>query len=156
MDIGRIIVKTKIVLTTVTVIVLVFGSFFVTGGFYSSANEVYNLEEAVKKGYVIQHQNQILNLIRFQQFFENVERGINDSITVISHPATRNHEEYELHYQDGSLLVYYDMTQNPQGRREYKIKQYDSLIRTLKGNEIQFYLVSETQETHLLYYSLVN
>jgi len=148
--------KNKLIFTTLTVILLGFGSFFASNSFYSSANEVYDFDEAVEQGYVIQHQDQILNLILLQRFFENVERGIEDSIYVVSNPATRDHEEYELHFQDGVILFYYDIVQNEQGHKEYRIKQYDSLIRVLKGNNIQFYLVSENQETSFLWYSLTS
>ena len=134
------------------------GIFFITGTFNSFANEQITdeIERALKEGYIIQRGEEVINLMRFQEFFENVNQGIDDSISIMVNPSVRHTEKYELHFQEGVLLLYYDIGQNSQGRKQYRIKRYDSMTRLLRRNQVEFVLVNGNSETSFLSYTLTN
>gem|GEM_PF-2421337 len=150
--------KKKLALVSFTIIVLGIGSFYLTDGYNSQANELanFNFEQAIHEGYVIQHEDQILNIMRLQQFFENVNNEIDDSISILINPTNRHNELLELHFQEGTLLLYFDIQQNAQGYKEFRISQYRSITRVLNGDQVEFVLVGANSEKPLLSYRLSN
>lgn len=68
--------------------------------------------------------------------------------------SQHNIDLYELIFENNQLKLYYDIAQDEQGRKEYKIKIYQSIKKILKGNQVIYKLVNENEERPFLAYNL--
>lgn len=142
----------------ITLITLMGGAawFFLQGPIDSLATttSAYNIEEGVAAGDVVQQNNEVLNLMRLEQFYKNVRSEIEDTITIAIVNANQKVDLYELKYVNGQLKLYYDVTEDVQGRKEYKIKLYTSMKKILKKNQVIYKLVNDQEERSFLSYNL--
>lgn len=130
--------------------------FFVNGEFDSSAVTVnsYNVEEGAAAGDIIQQSGQIINLVRLEEFYKNVKWQIEDEVTIAIVNSQNNIALYNVIFANDQLKLYYDISQDEQGRKEYKIKTYTSIKKILKGNEVIYKLINENEERPFLSYNL--
>lgn len=148
----RDVTKKKIIWLSVGLSLMLFGCFFVVSDFRLSAS--YSIEEGTEAGDIIQKDNEIINLYRFEAFYKNTRREIEDHVKIAIINHSNDIDFYELVYTNNQLKVYYDISQDEQGRREYKIKIYNSLKKILKGNQVIYKLVNENEEREFLSYNL--
>lgn len=130
--------------------------FFVNGEFDSSAVTItaYSVEEGAEAGDIIQQGDEITNLPRLEEFYKNIRRETDDQITIAIISSQNKIELYELIFTNNQLKLYYDIAQDEQGRKEYKIKIYQSIKKILKGNQVVYKLVNENEERPFLSYNL--
>ena len=147
--------KTNIRLGFVVAVLLV-GGYLLRGNFklLVSAQEVYDVVQGTLDGDVIQANDQIINIARLEQFYKQVNRNGEDSIVVAIPYSDQKYDVYELHTSDGKLKLYYDIIEDGQGRKEYKVKVYDSIKKTYKQDQVTYVLVNEQEERAFLSYSL--
>ena len=134
----------------------VVGSFFVQGQINSLAttDSSENVEELIESGYVVQQKNEIINLMTLEQFYKNIKNEVEDQIKVAIVQSKQKVDLYELTYANGQIKLYYDVTEDEQGRKEYKIKLYQSIKKILKQNQVVYKLVNEQEERSFLSYNL--
>lgn len=152
----RDVTKKKVLGICISLSLIGFACFLVISDFNLSAStlKAYSIEEGIAAGDVIQQENEMINLFRFEDFYKNIRRGIEDSVTIAIVNHTNDINLYELIYTNNQLKVYYDISQDEQGRKEYKIKIYHSLKKILKGNQVIYKLVNENEEREFLSYNL--
>lgn len=135
----------KIILMT---IILGISSFFIIDHFDLLASELVeiniDIEEAVAAGYVIQTEDELFNLGRFYEFFENVNRGIDDEVTVVIQGVGF----YELAFKEGILRVD-EIIETSENGREVRTTQYHSMMKIFRNDKIEFLLVGETKDAFL-------
>lgn len=141
---------------TLSIILVGLGWFFINGEFDSSAVTVssYDIEAGTEALNVIQQGDKIINLARLEEFYKNIRREIDDELTIAIVNSGQSTDLYELIFANNQLKLYYDITQDEQGRKEYKIKIYQSIKKILKGNEVVYKLVNENEERPFLSYNL--
>lgn len=141
---------------TLSIILVGLGWFFINGEFDSSAVTVssYDIEAGTEALNVIQQGDKIINLARLEEFYKNIRREIDDELTIAIVNSEHSTDLYELIFANNQLKLYYDITQDEQGRKEYKIKIYQSIKKILKGNEVVYKLVNENEERPFLSYNL--
>lgn len=132
------------------------GCFFVQGQINSLATtgSSENMEELIASGYVVQQKNDIFNLMTLEQFYKNIKNEVEDQIKVAIVQSNHKVDLYELTYANGQIKLYYDVTEDEQGRKEYKIRVYQSIKKILKQNQVVYKLVNEQEERSFLSYNL--
>ena len=126
-------------------------SLFIAGDFRLFANEVQpTLAELAQAGYVVTQGEESANVARLQDFQTNLNRGVDDEITILIDPNSRSAETLELRFQDGRLRLFYDQEENAAGISQFRIREYDGLITQYRGNRIEFVLVSPSRSDLLL------
>lgn len=104
-------------------------------------------------GHVIQQDGKVLNLARLEKFYQQMRSGNEDHIVMaLSHAG--KYEMYELHFSNGKLKLFYDMVDDGQGTKEYKVKVYESMKRIYKKDKITYLLVNDQEERAILSYNL--
>ena len=56
--------------------------------------------------------------------------------------------------EDGKLKLYYDIIEDGQGRKEYKVKLYDSIKKIYKNDQVTYLLVNDQEERVFLSYNM--
>ena len=140
----------------ISIILAGFSWFFINGEFDSSAitGSSYDIVVGTEAGDVIQQGDTIINLARLEEFYKNIRREIDDEMTIAIVHSQHNIDLYELIFENNQLKLYYDIAQDEQGRKEYKIKIYQSIKKILKGNQVIYKLVNENEERPFLAYNL--
>jgi len=117
-------------------------------GFY------FDVEQALQAGFVIVEDGQINNILRLHEFSNNVSNGIEGTITILENPGTPRVNAFELHFEEGSLRLFYDFTVMPGGRREFRIREYDYIARQLRNGHVEYVLVGANSRDTFLRFSL--
>lgn len=149
--------KRKIMIFLILIVLTgVVGCFFVQGQINSLATtgSSENVEELIASGYVVQQKNEIFNLMTLEQFYKNIKNEVENQIKVAIVKANHQVDLYELTYSNGQIKLYYDVTEDEQGRKDYKIKLYQSIKKILKQNQVVYKLVNEQEERSFLSYNL--
>ena len=139
----------------VVMILMLVGSFFFKGNtnLFVSAHETYDIVQGELDGHVIQQDGKVLNLARLERFYKQMRRGNDDHIIMALSQAGK-YEIYELHFSNGKLKLFYDMNDDGQGRKEYKVKVYESMKKIYKKDKITYLLVNGEEERAILSYNL--
>ena len=124
----------------------------------TQANEIVQLdmEQALQAGFVIVEGGRVNNILRLQDFAENVRNQIEDSITILENPGTNHVNAFELHYEEGSLRLLYDIQIAPSGRKEFRIREYKYITRIFRDGHIEYVLVGTHSEDTFLRFSVSN
>lgn len=148
--------KKKVIFLILIVLMGTVGCFFVQGQIDSLAttSSSENIEELIASGDVVQQKNEIFNLMTLERFYKNVKNEVEDQIKVAIVQSNQKVDLYELTYANGQIKLYYDVTEDEQGRKEYKIKVYQSIKKILKQNQVIYKLVNEQEERSFLSYNL--
>jgi len=148
-------VKKAVVSVGVAMVLILVGSFFFQGNsnLLVSAQETYDIVQGELDGHVIQQDGKVLNLARLEKFYQQMRSGNEDHIVMaLSHAG--KYEMYELHFSNGKLKLFYDMVDDGQGTKEYKVKVYESMKRIYKKDKITYLLVNDQEERAILSYNL--
>ncbi len=147
--------KKAVVSVGVAMVLILVGSFFFQGNsnLLVSAQETYDIVQGELDGHVIQQDGKVLNLARLEKFYQQMRSGNEDHIVMaLSHAG--KYEMYELHFSNGKLKLFYDMVDDGQGTKEYKVKVYESMKRIYKKDKITYLLVNDQEERAILSYNL--
>lgn len=147
--------KKAVVSVGVAMVLILVGSFFFQGNsnLLVSAQETYDIVQGELDGHVIQQDGKVLNLARLEKFYQQMHSGNEDHIVMaLSHAG--KYEMYELHFSNGKLKLFYDMVDDGQGTKEYKVKVYESMKRIYKKDKITYLLVNDQEERAILSYNL--
>ena len=139
--------KKAVVSVGVAMVLILVGSFFFQGNsnLLVSAQETYDIVQGELDGHVIQQDGKVLNLARLEKFYQQMRSGNEDHIVMaLSHAG--KYEMYELHFSNGKLKLFYDMVDDGQGTKEYKVKVYESMKRIYKKDKITYLLVNDQEE----------
>ncbi|MCL1949773.1 MAG: hypothetical protein FWF59_08585 [Turicibacter sp.] len=117
--------------------------FFTASPLNTQANELMALDinQALEAGFVIVEGGQINNILRLWDFKENLQQGVEASVTILENPGTVSVQAFELHYADGNLRLLYDFVVLPNGRRNFKIREYEGIIREFRNGSFEYVLV---------------
>lgn len=147
--------KTSISLVILVVLVLVGGYVFKGNlNLQVSAHDTYDIMQGEIDGHVIQTDEKIVNLSYLERFYKNVKRQIDDHVIVAVPQANQKYDVYELVIADGKLKLYYDVVEEGQGRKEYKVKLYDSIKKIYKNDQVTYILVNDQEERVFLSYNM--
>ena len=147
--------KKAVVSVGVAMVLILVGSFFFQGNsnLLVSAQETYDIVQGELDGHVIQQDGKVLNLARLEKFYQQMRSGNEDHIVMaLSHAG--KYEMYELHFSNGKLKLFYDMVDDGQGTKEYKVKVYESMKPIYKKDKITYLLVNDQEERAILSYNL--
>lgn len=147
--------KKAVVSVGVAMVLILVGSFFFQGNsnLLVSAQETYDIVQGELDGHVIQQDGKVLNLARLEKFYQQMRSGNEDHVVMaLSHAG--KYEMYELHFSNGKLKLFYDMVDDGQGTKEYKVKVYESMKRIYKKDKITYLLVNDQEERAILSYNL--
>jgi len=108
------------------------------------------IEALVAEDFVVLHDEEVLNLNLFHNFYIRTGRGQEDSVRVILNPYTEREQKYDIHFENGEFVLSYDI-ENADKRNT---RNYNSMIRIFRNNQISFILENDTADTTLLSYSL--
>lgn len=92
----------------------------------------YNFDNAKKDGYVVYLKNECYNEDKVDQFYNNVQNGIDSSITLISYNLEGFPLIDEFHFKNGKLILYMDYTRNPFANEIYKKKVISLKIKDIE------------------------
>lgn len=147
--------KKAVVSVGVAMVLILVGSFFFQGNsnLLVSAQETYDIVQGELDGHVIQQDGKVLNLARLEKFYQQMRSGNEDHI-VMAFSHAGKYEMYELHFSNGKLKLFYDMVDDGQGTKEYKVKVYESMKRIYKKDKITYLLVNDQEERAILSYNL--
>lgn len=145
--------KTSIIILAVFAVI---GGGFLIGGasLQASAHDSYNMVEGEKEGHIIQTDTEIINIFRLETFYKNFNRRNDDHIIIAIPQSGSKYELYELVFSNEKLKLYYDVIEDGQGRKEYKVKVYDSIKKIYKDNQVTYILVNDKEERSFLSYNL--
>ena len=140
----------------VLIVLVVLSGYFIWGDFnlQVNAHDTYDVMQGETDGDVIQAETKIINLSRLEQFYKQVKRNNDDHITVAIPQSSQKYELYELHVSNGKLKLYYDIIEDGQGRKEYKVKVYDSMKKIYKQDQVTYILINGKEERSFLSYNL--
>lgn len=140
-----------------SVLLLTIGTWFFTATpVTTQANELVQLDvaQALRAGFVIVEGGQIQNILRLYEFSENVQNGIDSSLTILENPGTPRVNALELHFEEGSLRLLYDIQIMPGGRKEFRVREYDYITRILRNGNVEYILVGANSQDTLLTFTL--
>ena len=144
----------------VVMILMLVGSFFFKGNtnLLVSAHETYDIVQGELDGHVIQQDGKVLNRseerrVGIERFYKQMRCGNDDHIIMALSQAGK-YEIYELHFSNGKLKLFYDMNDDGQGRKEYKVKVYESMKKIYKKDKITYLLVNGEEERAIVSYNL--
>jgi len=145
--------KTSII---ILVVFAVIGGGFLIGGanLQASAHNSYNIVDGEKEGHVIQTNTEIINILRLETFYKNFNRKNDDHIIIAIPQSGSKYELHELVFSNGKLKLYYDVIEDGQGRKEYKVKVYNSIKKIYKDDQVTYILVNDKEERSFLSYNL--
>lgn len=145
--------KTSII---ILVVFAVIGGGFLIGGanLQASAKDSYNIVEGEKEGHVIQTDTEIMNIFRLETFYKNFNRKNDDHIMIAIPELGSKYDLYELVFSNNKLKLYYDVIEDDQGRKEYKVKVYDTIKKIYKDDQVTYILVNDKEERPFLSYNL--
>jgi len=140
-----------------SVILLTIGIWFFTATpVMTQANELLQLdvEQALQAGFVIVEDGQVNNILRLYEFSENVRNGIDSSLTILENPGTPQVNAFELHFEEGSLRLLYDIQIMPGGRKEFRVREYDYITRIFRAGNVEYILVGPNSQDTFLTFTL--
>lgn len=147
--------KISISLSIVVVLVLIGGYFFKGDlNLQVMAHDTYDVVQGEADGDVIQGDSEIINISRLEQFYKNALREKDDHIIVAIPQSNNKYDIYELDFSNGKLKLYYDVIDDGQGRKEYKVKVYESIKKIYKNDQVTYILVNGQEERSFLSYKL--
>lgn len=122
----------------------------------TQANEWQQIDinQAAEAGFVIVADGEIHNFLRLQEFYTNVLLGKEDRLTILENPGTSRVNAFELHFEEESLRLLYDIQIKPGGRKEFRIREYDSITRIFRRGNVEYVLVSQSSQDPFLSFSI--
>ena len=118
------------------------------------AQDTYDIVQGEADGDVIQADSKIINISRLEKFYKNTLRKNDDHIIVAIPQSNNKYDIYELDFSNGKLKLYYDVIEDGQGRKEYKVKVYESIKKIYKNDQVTYILVNGQEERSFLSYKL--
>lgn len=145
--------KTSIIILVAFVVI---GGGFLIGGanLQASAQDSYNIVDGEKEGHVIQTDTEIMNIFRLETFYKNFNSKSDDHIMIAIPELGSKYDLYELVFSNNKLKLYYDIIKDDQGRKEYKVKVYDTIKKIYKDDQVTYILVNDKEERPFLSYNL--
>ncbi|MGL4337661.1 MAG: DUF4362 domain-containing protein [Turicibacter sp.] len=114
----------------------------------------YDIEAGITNGDVIQQGKTITNLYALEAFYKNVRSDTEDHLNIAVVNESGQTELFELEYVNNQIKLYSEIQIDSSGRKQYKIKLYDSIKKILKNDQVIYKLVNDYEERKFLSYNL--
>ncbi len=122
-------------------------------GCQSQDETTYDMVLGEEAGDVIATKNEVKNLATFERFYERARYKKEDELVLVRE-TNSGFARYELVTKDGEIKLYSEVMESETGHKQYKLKIYPKIKKTLKQGVITYVLVNEQEEVNILSYKI--
>lgn len=100
----------------------------------------YSSEEAIKNGDIVNVHGELSNLEKFNQFIENVNKGVKDKVRITSYTIEGDPIFYNLDYSGEEIKYTYDASQDSYGASGKQSATCSDIVSSNNENGVEYHL----------------